>query len=84
MNTEMVVDELAENTYASLMVGHAVIRDRKKFTPQLFENVRRFVYTESQLARRPVVEPGTVGVQKYGVQMVCPKVIWIYRLDNKF
>lgn len=29
--------------------------------------------------RPPVVEPGTLGVQKFGVQITTPKLIWIYR-----
>lgn len=33
--------------------------------------------------RRPVVEPGTLGIQRFGVQTVTPKLMWLYRNGDK-
>ncbi|EZG83899.1 hypothetical protein GNI_013820 [Gregarina niphandrodes] len=38
------------------------------------------VYSSAlRVMRQPVVEPGTLGVQKFGTQAIPPKLIWVYR-----
>lgn len=34
--------------------------------------------------RNPVVTPGTLGMQKYGIQIATPKNIWLYRNGDKY
>lgn len=34
--------------------------------------------------KHPVVKPGTLGIQKYGIQMAAPKYIWIFRNGDKY
>lgn len=34
--------------------------------------------------RNPVVTPGTLGMQKYGIQIAAPKNIWLYRNGDKY
>lgn len=34
-------------------------------------------------ARKPVVTPGTLGVQRFGVQVAAPRLMWLYRNGDK-
>ncbi|XP_053992704.1 doublecortin domain-containing protein-like isoform X2 [Hylaeus volcanicus] len=33
--------------------------------------------------RQPVVEPGMLGIQRFGVQTITPKLMWLYRNGDK-
>jgi len=33
--------------------------------------------------RQPVVKSGTIGIQRYGVQTISPKLMWLYRNGDK-
>lgn len=35
------------------------------------------------LARKAVVAPGTLGVQRFGIQTVPPRLLWVFRNGDK-
>ncbi|PHJ23653.1 doublecortin [Cystoisospora suis] len=62
-------DGLTESPSRSHEVYSSVVK--KPFRPPL------------RAARKPVVTPGTLGVQRFGVQVAAPRLLWLYRNGDK-
>ncbi|KAF8822485.1 hypothetical protein IE077_003671 [Cardiosporidium cionae] len=76
-----VHDGLTESPSRTHEVYSSVIKTR---THLQNPNIIQYVALSLYAAKKSVVTPGTLGVQKYGVQIAAPKLMWLFRNGDKY